>query len=202
MEILDIIQKAEQMFFNFGIKSISMDDLSREMSISKKTLYTFVNSKDDLVYLVVQSHISREKEKSKAIAQNSINAIDEFLQIILHNNDELNSLNKNVIYDLNKYHPKSWNLLTSFTEVYIFNHILHNLKRGVKEELYREDMNPELIAYIYINSIDAILKNIHNKKTDKYIATTIKEYAIYHLHGIVSEKGRNYIHHHLQNKDL
>lgn len=202
MELIDIIQKAEQMFFNFGIKSISMDDLSREMSISKKTLYTFVDSKDDLVYLVVQNHISREKEKSTLISKKSINAIDEFLQIILHNNDELSSLNKNVIYDLNKYHPKSWNLLTGFTEEYIFNHILHNLKRGVKEELYREDMNPELIAFIYINSIDAILKNIHNKKTDKDIATTIKEYAIYHLHGIVSEKGRNYIHNHLKNKDL
>ncbi|MEI6311813.1 MAG: TetR/AcrR family transcriptional regulator [Bacteroidota bacterium] len=199
MELIDIIQKAEQMFFNFGIKSISMDDLSREMSISKKTLYTFVDSKDDLVYLVVQNHISREKEKSAAISIKSINAIDEFLQIILHNNDELSSLNKNVIYDLNKYHPKSWNLLTGFTEEYIFNHILQNLKRGVKEELYREDMNPELISFIYINSIDAILKNIHNKKTDKDIATTIKEYAIYHLHGIVSEKGRNYIHNNLKN---
>ena len=202
MEVIDIIQKAEQMFFNFGIKSISMDDLSREMSISKKTLYTFVDSKDDLVYLVVQNHISREKEKSTVISKKSINAIDEFLQIILHNNDELSSLNKNVIYDLNKYHPKSWNLLTGFTEEYIFNHILQNLKRGVKEELYREDMNPELISFIYINSIDAILKSIHNKKTDKDIATTIKEYAIYHLHGIVSEKGRNYIHNNLKNKDL
>lgn len=170
-----------------------MDDLSREMGMSKKTLYTFVENKDELVFHVVQNHILREKTKTESIIHHSKNSIDEFLQIIIHNNEELNSLNQNVIHDLQKYHPRSWNLLIEFTEMYVFNHILHNLKKGIKEGLYREDLNTEIIAFIYISSIDSILKNIHNKKTEKNIATTIKEYANYHLNGIVSDKGRDYI---------
>jgi AcrR family transcriptional regulator len=115
-ELIDIIEKAEQLFFKYGIKSISMDDLSREMSISKKTLYVFVDNKEELVYLVVQNHIHREKKKVEEVIKNSKNSIDEFLQIIMHNHDELNTLNPSVIYDLQKYHPKSWSLFTEFTE--------------------------------------------------------------------------------------
>ena len=192
-ELIDITKKAEQLFFKYGIKSISMDDLSREMSISKKTLYTFVDNKDELVYLVVQNHIAREKIKSESIIHHSKDSVDEFIQIIMHNHEELNSLNENVIYDLQKYHPKSWNLLLEFTEQYIFNHILHNLKRGIKEGFYREDMNPETIALIYISSIDSILKNIHLKHTEKNVAKTIREYAIYHLNGIVSDNGKELV---------
>jgi AcrR family transcriptional regulator len=198
-ELIDIIEKAEQLFFKYGIKSISMDDLSREMSISKKTLYVFVDNKEELVYLVVQNHIHREKKKVEEVIKNSKNSIDEFLQIIMHNHDELNTLNPSVIYDLQKYHPKSWSLFTEFTEKYIFNHILHNLKRGVKEGIYRNDMNLEVIAFIYINSIDAILKNLNDKKTDNALASTMKEYAFYHLHGIVSNEGLHYLNNHLKN---
>lgn len=200
-ELVDIIKKAEQLFFNYGIKSISMDDLSREMSISKKTLYTFVDNKDELVYLVVQNHIDKEKEKSEAAIHQSKNSLDEFIKIIMHNHDELNSLNQNVIYDLQKYHPKSWGLLVEFTEIYIFNHILHNLKRGIKEGLYRDDMNPETIAFIYISSIDAILKNIHAKNKDINVATTLKEYAMYHLHGILSDKGKVFLKNHFNQQE-
>jgi hypothetical protein len=60
-------------------------------------------------------------------------------------------------------------------------------------------MNLEVIAFIYINSIDAILKNLNDKKTENGLAATMKEYAFYHLHGIVSNEGLHYLNNHLKN---
>lgn len=198
-ELQDIIERAEKLFFSYGVKSVSMDDLSRDMSISKKTLYNFIDNKDEIVYLVVQNHINREKSKSEAVIHHSVNAIDEFLKIVSNNQSELNSINKNVLFDLQKYHPKSWNLLLEFTEVYIYNHILHNINRGIREELYRSDLNPELIAFIYVRSIDAILKQPFQHQTNYSLANTLKEFTFYHLHGIISKNGKEYLQHIITN---
>ena len=61
-----IIRKAGMLFNKYGIKSITMDDLSHEMGISKKTLYEYVKDKKDLVSKIVAFEL---KEKEKAFGQ-------------------------------------------------------------------------------------------------------------------------------------
>ena len=48
-ELKNILLKVRELYMKYGIKSITMDDVARELSISKKTLYQYVTDKDDLV---------------------------------------------------------------------------------------------------------------------------------------------------------
>ena len=52
-EFQNILEKVSALYMKYGIKSITMDDVARELGISKKTLYQFVENKNELVEKVV-----------------------------------------------------------------------------------------------------------------------------------------------------
>ncbi|MEM1220215.1 MAG: helix-turn-helix domain-containing protein, partial [Bacteroidota bacterium] len=45
----DILSRSKRLFLRYGIRSVTMDDISKEMGISKKTLYQYVDNKADLI---------------------------------------------------------------------------------------------------------------------------------------------------------
>ena len=53
-----IIKTAGELFFRLGIRSVSIDDICRELGMSKKTFYVYFASKDELVEQLLQANIS------------------------------------------------------------------------------------------------------------------------------------------------
>jgi hypothetical protein len=196
-ELLDILQHAEQLFFKYGIKSISMDDLSREMGISKKTLYSFVENKEELVMKVMQNFLHGDKCRVEDSLKNASNSIDEFIMMQMDNFSRMHELNSSTLYDIQKYYPQCWKLFTEHKEKYIYAYMIQNLTKGQEEGLYRADLNAEIIAHIYINSIEILIQSGLEKFEKKSIVDLIREYVTYHLHGIVSEKGKEYLNNNL-----
>jgi len=58
-----ILEKAEDLFLRYGLKSVTMDDIARKLGMSKKTLYQYVENKTDLVSKIMLAHIETEKAK-------------------------------------------------------------------------------------------------------------------------------------------
>jgi hypothetical protein len=167
------------------------------MRISKKTLYSFVANKEELVFLVIKNHLHEEKNKVDETVKQASNSIEEFVMILMYNYSQINEMNASTLYDIQKYYPQSWDQFTEYKEKYIQVYILQNLQKGIKEGLYRSELNPEIIALIYVNSIDTIF-NISTEKFNKNdIGNMLREYVTYHLHGIVSDQGKEYLHNYL-----
>ena len=72
-----ILGKSEEMFMQFGIRSVSMDDIANNLGMSKKTLYQYFADKDELVDGVIEGHITKIEEKCLACRQNATDAIHE-----------------------------------------------------------------------------------------------------------------------------
>ena len=62
LELTNILKKVKSLYQKYGIKSITMDDVSRELGISKKTLYQYVADKNDLVNKVVEDELCTREE--------------------------------------------------------------------------------------------------------------------------------------------
>ena len=45
-----ILEGTKELFMRYGIRSVSMDDIARHLSVSKKTLYQHFADKDELVF--------------------------------------------------------------------------------------------------------------------------------------------------------
>ena len=188
-ELKNILLKVHELYMKYGIKSITMDDVARELGISKKTLYQYVTDKDDLVGKFVDNEISMRQEEICKCFRIGYNAIEELFEISIFMNKLMRNQNSATEYDLKKYYPVHFEKTIKARREGIFNYILVNLKKGINEGLYRKEMNKEVIAKLY-------LWRSENTHFDELFTieefTSIKlfvELINYHVRGIATEKG-------------
>jgi len=183
----------------YGVKSITMDDVARDLGISKKTLYVFFDNKNDLVNQVTAYHFSQENCAVNEIRNVSKNAIDELLNISSWMTTNMKGMNPTLVYDLRRYHPDSWQKFEQHKAKEVYQLMLNNIHRGIKEELYRNDLHPEILARIYIGRMEIIIDTDLFPPDVYSFQDTHREFITYHIRGLASLKGIKYLEKH-QNK--
>ncbi|UXX79519.1 TetR/AcrR family transcriptional regulator [Reichenbachiella carrageenanivorans] len=149
-----ILEVAESLFNRYGVRSVSMDDIARELSISKKTIYQSYKDKDELVFTFAQAHINRNRCEVTEAREKTNNAIEELVNLSACIREHVKTVNPSMIYDLQKYHPKSWSLWMDYKSEYIKGTMLATIARGKKEGFFREDLNAEILATFRVESIE------------------------------------------------
>ncbi len=194
MDTLDkILFKAEELFFTYGVKNTTMDDLSRALGASKKTLYQFVTDKADLVNRTMESHLMLEQAQIGELVSQAPNAIEELLSIARHVTSHMKGINPAIVSDMMRFYPAAWQRFTDYKMTFIYNTMLNNINRGIAEGLYRDDINPDIIAKIYIARMDVIIDQKLFPFAKYDFVSVYTETINYHLHGIVSAKGQAYL---------
>jgi AcrR family transcriptional regulator len=185
-----ILTKAFELFMRYGIKSITMDDLSRELGISKKTLYQYVQNKADLIEQLFEQHIEQEKHIMAHIQRDSVDAIDELLKIARYVIQKLCELSPTTVLDLQKYYPGIWQEVEALQRRHVYDIIRGNLERGIREGVYRNDMNLDIIAKLYVSKSMLVAEGSLFPPGEYGISRLFREFISYHIYGIASLKGR------------
>lgn len=183
------LKRVEELFFSLGIKSLTMDDVARELGISKKTLYSFVENKDDLVAKVMERHMAEQCKVDEVMHAEASNAVDEMVRVIQHIIADLGKMKPNVVHEMQKYHREVWNRINDFQHSYILNLTRQNLEWGRRDGLYRSDFDLETAARFYIAGAMIIFDDRYFPKPPYTYDFLFKEFITNYLHSIVSEKG-------------
>lgn len=166
-----------------------MDDISRKMGISKKTLYKYVDNKADLIQKVIHNHVESENLIMEEIKSEATNALDEISKIAKYIIGQLRQLSPTTLYDLQKYYKDAWLLIESLHRSRVYGIIKENIQRGIEEELYRNDINPDIIAKLYANMTVFLTDEKLFPSKDYQRDVLFKEFISYHIRGIASSKG-------------
>lgn len=189
-----IMEDAARIFWSKGIKSVSMDDIARELGISKKTIYLYVKDKNDLVTKVLQSTSCRYHEHINAIQREALNAIDEMYAIAQYIASEVAKFHPSLHFDLAKYHPEACRIMDEGKQVQVVKQVTDNMERGIREGLYREGLNVALLAKLYVVRFDQAMGVEMGRLTERYSMAEINwELFRYHIRGIASKKGIEYL---------
>lgn len=179
-----------------------MDDLARELGISKKTLYQHFPDKGDLVHATMAYQIARITEHGQDAFDNDNSPIEQFIQIGNTQCREMQHINPVLFYDLRKYYPKSMELFEDHKRKFIREKILENLRRGIQTGLYRDDIIPELIAEYYIHLITLITSGMNDYINSLDFSTVLKQLLLYNLNGITTQKGKLILQEKLENNEI
>lgn len=190
---IELLVNCAQLFMKFGIKSLTMNDIATHLGISKKTLYLYVTDKKDLVNQTVQVQIDNEEYILEEAINDKGNAIDELLRINQKVSEKLQNIQAGVMYDLQKYFPEAWKIFQNHKCNYIPTIIEANIEKGIKEGLYRENVNPKIIAKLYITMLDKIFDNELFPSMEFNYKALHLEIVRYHIRGIASKKGIEYL---------
>lgn len=180
----------------YGIKSLTMNDISSRLGISKKTLYNYVSDKNDLVYKCIEEHVIKNECEMVKVCQSANNAIEELFAFSRFAGEQISSIHPSIFFDLQKYHPEAWAHLNSFEEKTILEMTKNNLIRGREEGLFRLDFNVDLIAQIYLSMVQNIFNNTPKLLAGLTMSDYYKNMFDYHIRGIASEEGMKLINKH------
>jgi AcrR family transcriptional regulator len=188
----NLIIKIAEVIMTYGVRSVNMDDIARHLSISKKTLYKHFKDKSEIINEIIALHMRMEDKMICTIINNSQNAIDEMIQISQSVNETLKKMHPSIIFDLQKYYPESYQMFEKQKNE-ISSCIISNLKRGIDEGLYRSNLNSEIISTLYLEAIENIWDPEKFPPTKYSFAQIHTELIRYHIRGIASSKGIEYL---------
>jgi len=152
-KLQEILEKTVELFYEFGIRNLSMDDISRSLGISKKTLYLYVKSKEDLIdKLFCYDEMKWDNEMAK-LKTDDINAIEILLQVSLRVFEEMDRFNPKIKFELKKYYEHNFQQFMVRKQNHIFGQISKNIERGIAEGIYRKDINVDLVAGLYVRNL-------------------------------------------------
>lgn len=199
---LYFIREIREIFLKYGIKSVSMDDIARELGVSKKTLYQYFEDKTDLVKKILDAEM--QENLCEAISTEGYNAIDLLLMVSKHLSEKLARISPTVTYDLQKYYPEVWKQNSELRRQHILDQIASNFQQGIEEGLYREDMNVKIITYFYFIRLENILSidNAMDWLKDIDFKEIFNTMFIYHIRGIANQKGIDYLDKKLMNNKI
>lgn len=185
-----ILKGAESLFMKYGVRSISMDDIARHLSVSKKTLYQHFVDKEDIVTITCQSHIEEMSQEFETIRKSAKNAIDELAKIssCLKQNSE--DMNPSLLYDLQKYHPRAWSVWVNHKNKFIRESVVRNLSQGIEEGYFRAEMDKEVIATMRLELVQLVFDEQIFPSSQFKLSDVQMQIFDHFVYGLVTEKGR------------
>lgn len=170
-----------------------MDDIAKELGISKKTLYHFVKDKNDLVEKVVGLEFSNRAQEMNKVREMQLNAIEELFEVNRLINTMLKRVNPSMEYDLMKYFPELYEKIRLERKKRMFQSMMKNIKRGKKEGLYRTDLNEKIISELYVTRFEHAFHDDIQTISDFTSEDFISEVFIYHIRGLANENGIKFL---------
>lgn len=178
----------------YGVRSVSMDDVARELAVSKKTLYQFFENKDDLVTEVVRYHMEGEREIFVRIHEQAENAIQELYLLSCCMREHTFKVNPSLLYDLQKYHADAWEVFHLFKHEVIMRQITDNLERGMAEGYYREGLNVQVLSKLRMETVQLAFSDQVFPRAQFDLVEVQMQIYDHFVHGILSPKGKELYH--------
>jgi len=192
-EIENILSLVSELYLKFGVKSVTMDDVSRHLGMSKKTLYQYVKDKNELVKMFVNFELEKNKHLFESVLMQNLNSIEELFEINKFIRKLIASYNPALEYDLEKYYPTLYTEMLKIRRERAYFTLLRNIEKGKEEGYYRSELNTDIIAKLYISRME---QHQHSKcfTTDDLSSLKVfNEMFIYHLRGICNTKGIEFL---------
>ena len=188
-ELNNILLKVQELYKKYGIKSITMDDVAKHLAISKKTLYHYVCDKTDLVSRVIELELEQNTiEMEKALSKQT-DALETIMIVFNLVKKNIAGYNPSMNYDLQKYYPELHKHYWQMKKKKIYQAIKLNIRQGIREGLFRDDVNGDVIAKIHIARLEGLFTGDFIPHEEAMSPLFISETFIYHIRGVASEKG-------------
>lgn len=177
------------MFNRYGIRSVTMDDLASEMSVSKKTLYKHFDNKADLVHHCGQLLFKRIYDSLMGVHHASDSAIDELFEVDQVLWKMMEKHNPSMRYQIQKYYPKTFNYLFEGRQDMIREMVVANIERGKEDGSFRNDADTEVVSYLYCSKVESMPEEDTERMDRRSLRYFSRQALIYHIRGLATTKG-------------
>ena len=184
-----IKQKADELFRQYGIKSVTMDEIAAQLGVSKKTIYQGFADKDELVDAVISDMIIYNQNCCSQYSKKAENAIHEVFLAMEMIQEMFANFNPSILFDMQRNHPNTFSKFLKHKHSFLFDVVKNNVERGMKEGLFREDINADVVAKIRLETMFLPFNQDLFPKNKFSLIDLERQMIHYYLFSIASLKG-------------
>jgi len=186
-----IVAAARRNFFAKGFRGVTMDDLARELGMSKKTLYEHFSSKTALVEAAILHKFRGIYAELERITSGSSSAFPATLhQLLSYIQQQTGEIQPPFLRDIRRQ-PEMFNIVESGRREMIQRYLGKLIGRGRKAGVVRDDVPAELITEIILGALEKILNPAKMAELDITPKAGYAAIIAVILEGVITEKGRS-----------
>ncbi len=184
-----ILVVADKLFRDNGLYKTSMDELATHLQISKKTIYKYFPSKDNLVKEITIFWMNSSTARVDKVVHSKTDIITKFVKLLEDYSCDLSRVSDKWIKDFQIHYPDIWKTVEEFRSEKIFYYARKLFKQGVKEKFVL-NVPTEIVIASHIASMRAIINPQFLMENKFSMSEALKYVFEMQLNGILTEKGR------------
>ncbi len=181
-----ILDKSVEMFLKYGVKTVTMDDIAKQIAISKKTLYKYFDNKKILVEDATNEIFKSSNEIVGKVKEQNYSSIRENFEIKKIFEEVFGNVGTSYLFQLEKYYPEIYKEAVDNQSISFSECVKNNIEKGIEEGFYRKDFNIDVIVGFYLS----LIIDIHKKNLSRDEVINLEyEALLYHTRSICTPKG-------------
>ena len=191
----EILGRSVSLFNRYGLRPVTMDDIAKDLCISKKTLYKYFSNKEELVRKGVDEMFTAITIRMLGLLDfEEGNAIDMLFAMDAQICTSIEEHDPSIQFQLERYYPEVFASLEKRKREVIYRLIDENIKRGKQEKIYRSELDTEIVSFLYYSRARLMLEEDNLfQQNSLSVKAVMREILIYHLRGIASPEGIKYL---------
>lgn len=184
-----IIQVATESIKKYGLRGFTLDDITRELSMSKKTLYKYFASKNELISEIVQSAAEIEKQRVVQEIDRSTTWLEKLNAIL--SVYSYPAIPFRVLNELQRFFPSEQETIK---EIRRFREemAMTVLEEGIAKGDIRDDIDPTIMLLMFTKTVLSPLEDEFLNANDMTINHLLEQMKKLLFYGILNRQGGNF----------
>lgn len=185
-----IAEKAEELFLRFGVSKVTVDEISSELGMSKKTLYKYFDSKEALISAVMCTRRDRIKGGVYEIIKSDRDLIEKLSVLMTFIGSQFAQATPNFLHDLRKTAPHVCGEMENDRNQHAMDAFKSLGREGIAKGYFRDDIDLDFLAVMYVTMMQGVMMSDIVARLPLTAAQVFQAILDVMFFGMFTEKGR------------
>ena len=149
-----IINKSDNLFRTYGLRGVTMDNISSELGMSKKTIYKYFQDKESIATESINFYFSGLISEISRLNKTCKNSIEFSIKLSRFFRSTINDINPLYVKDVKKYYPSLDKIINEYKSKIFFKGVSDNIIRGKKEGYIRKEVDEVILSKLRIEEME------------------------------------------------
>jgi AcrR family transcriptional regulator len=159
----DILQTAKELFWKYGFRKISIEEICKKSCVSKMTFYKFFQNKLEIAKTVVKTEAENGEVRMKSILHNSSSISEKLQQMIQIKIDGTNGASEEFIQDFYLGGVPELKAYVEEVTRNLWDSIMVDIKEAQAKGIFRKDLNPEFLIHFSFRMVDLMKDEVFTR---------------------------------------
>lgn len=179
-----IAESAFNQIIKYGLRKFTIDDITADLGISRKTVYKYFDSKNQIIQRVIDNYVAEELNKQTQVMAQTDSFRLRFEALVLPSGQK--PIPTWLLAELQQYFPELWERCAQAIQI-THDHIIQIYAEAIQKGEIRSEIPPAIIDLVVKNAIDGVLDYRFLAENDIGLSGALEGVKNMVLHGIIAQ---------------